>query len=212
MAIRFRCPSCDQPIEIDAEWASKPVACPYCRKTVTAPASSTLEPADDVPVASPMSRGPMDPDSTGYPPVSYEPDRTFGTNRIARVAIVLALLMFGCLLTFMFITGRHMHELMGGVDMTGGFNESFNASQAAVDRLIKENGGVPPTWLLVMQISQIIGMLLWVAALICGIIGVTRTPRRHLAVWALIAVGAAPFVLCIGSTIMVASGIKPPAG
>jgi len=52
MAIRFACPSCQQPIEIDDQWAGQSVGCPYCKKVVTAPASSTWPPGD-VPVASP---------------------------------------------------------------------------------------------------------------------------------------------------------------
>ena len=41
MSIQFLCPACSQPIEIDDEWSARPVACPYCRKTITAPESST---------------------------------------------------------------------------------------------------------------------------------------------------------------------------
>ncbi len=51
MAIRFLCASCAQPIEVDEEWALKPVACPYCRKTVTAPVESQIDDAVGVPMA-----------------------------------------------------------------------------------------------------------------------------------------------------------------
>lgn len=54
MAIQFQCPSCRQPIEIDEQWAAQPVACPYCKRVVTAPAQSTW-PAEPVPTASPTT-------------------------------------------------------------------------------------------------------------------------------------------------------------
>lgn len=52
MAIRFPCPSCEQPIEIDDQWSGQSVGCPYCKKVVTAPSSSTWPPGD-VPIATP---------------------------------------------------------------------------------------------------------------------------------------------------------------
>lgn len=52
MAIRFACPSCRQPIEVDDDWAGQSAACPYCRHVVTAPAESSW-PATDIPQAAP---------------------------------------------------------------------------------------------------------------------------------------------------------------
>lgn len=54
MAIRFACPSCGQPIEIDDEWAGQSVACPYCRRVVNAPRESSWPPGN-VPVAAPAA-------------------------------------------------------------------------------------------------------------------------------------------------------------
>jgi len=54
MAIRFACPSCRQPIEVDDPWGGESVACPYCRQVVTAPSSSNW-PTDEIPMASPVS-------------------------------------------------------------------------------------------------------------------------------------------------------------
>ncbi len=73
MAIQFQCPSCRQPIEIDEQWAAQPVACPYCKRVVTAPAQSTW-PAEPVPTASPTAfevntLGPAMPPVSHLPPV-----------------------------------------------------------------------------------------------------------------------------------------------
>lgn len=42
MVIQFSCPGCQQPIEVDGEWAGQHVACPFCQRVVTAPTESTL--------------------------------------------------------------------------------------------------------------------------------------------------------------------------
>jgi len=42
MAIQFNCPACRQPIEVDDEWGSQHVHCPFCKRVVTAPTMSTL--------------------------------------------------------------------------------------------------------------------------------------------------------------------------
>ncbi|MBI4578167.1 MAG: hypothetical protein HY718_00600 [Planctomycetes bacterium] len=74
MAIRFTCPSCQQPIEVDDNWGGQSVACPYCRKVVTAPRASTWPPGD-IRVASPAQPGfggspPLAPPA---PPPGYAP-------------------------------------------------------------------------------------------------------------------------------------------
>lgn len=82
MAIRFPCPACRQPIEVDDNWADQSVGCPYCRNVVNAPARSSWPPAG-VPVASP-ARGAFapPPPPPGYPrevnPASASP--LFGTS------------------------------------------------------------------------------------------------------------------------------------
>lgn len=75
MAIRFQCPSCRQPIEVDDAWSGQSVACPYCRNVVTAPAASTWPPGQ-VPVASPSSSAfapPPPPGAADVPQASAWP-------------------------------------------------------------------------------------------------------------------------------------------
>jgi len=73
MAVRFVCPSCQQPLEIDEQWAGQSVACPYCNRVVTAPAASTWPLNDQVPVASPAEINaelpPAQPNQGGTPPM-----------------------------------------------------------------------------------------------------------------------------------------------
>ena len=53
MAIRFQCPSCHRPIEIEETWAGRSVACCYCDQVVEAPHESTWAPDEETPLASP---------------------------------------------------------------------------------------------------------------------------------------------------------------
>lgn len=201
MEIRFPCPLCKQPIEIDPEWASRAVACPYCRKTVTAPAESTLGPIDDIPIASPMGHSAVAPQA--LPDASHR--GYSGTNRIALVAMILSMLMVLSLVSYLTVIIGHHDEMFDKAAMQGGFSDSFDSSLKAAEKIIQDNGGVPPAWMFIMQASQFVGLLLWVASLICGIVGVTRKPRRHLAVSALIAVTATPITLCAGIFYIAAS-------
>lgn len=68
MAIRFNCPACQQPLEIDDGWAGQAVACPYCRRVVTAPQSSSW-PSGNVPMAIPVRPA----DSSGPQPDGSHP-------------------------------------------------------------------------------------------------------------------------------------------
>ena len=89
MTIRFQCGSCSQPIEVDDEWSAKPVACPYCRKTVTAPIESTLgDPAAF------QAATPIETVRPGVQPVPIHPDATpppLAKNTLAIVSLALAI-------------------------------------------------------------------------------------------------------------------------
>src|SRR5512140_2444206 len=70
MAIRFSCPSCAQPIEVDDNWGGQSVGCPYCRRVVTAPPQSNWPPAE-VPLASPAR--PLPPQSAASAQPGFAP-------------------------------------------------------------------------------------------------------------------------------------------
>jgi len=94
MAIQFQCSACRQPIEVDDQFANQQAVCPFCRKVITVPASSSLA-AGSIPEARPSDLAgvgspppvpmPQDPPSwdrpigdlrspappPGYPPQGY---------------------------------------------------------------------------------------------------------------------------------------------
>lgn len=97
MAIRFACPSCRQPIEVDDQWGGQAVACPYCRRVVSAPNESTWPP-EEVPIASPARTGfPSPPPPPGQSPMApsggaylSSPHAASASSGIATWALVLA--------------------------------------------------------------------------------------------------------------------------
>ncbi len=193
MAIQFQCGFCKQPIEIDDEHASGAVGCPYCKKTVTAPAHSTLADTPHIPMASPA--GDMIPNSaTG--PYAQSMTPLASRNTIAIVALVLA----GMMLVAMFVTGMilaaHPLEFQDLVEKVENTGTDFKSQIDAMNAFLADRGGVPPIWLVVFSILQLLTWILWLAALICGLIGMRRIAKRKLAIAALSICGGYVVLMC----------------
>lgn len=176
MAIQFLCPSCKQPIEVDSSWASKTVACPYCRGTVTAPNASTLD-AQEIHLAAPLS--------SAAPRYTAPPS----TNPLALVAFGLTLLMalFFTISTYTIVAhSLEFEELTKEIHKHG----SGPSSQIrAWTEYMNANNGQVPTWMIVAALFQTAGMALCLASLICGIISLRHQARRGLAVASVVACG-----------------------
>ncbi len=195
MAIRFQCSACAQPIEIDDEWALKAVACPYCRKTITAPAESTLGDISRIPTATALA--PQPNVAAPAPPEPWSPQPQVAIemhpNRIAVVAFVLACCMILCLASITITTGAHVSEfekLQKAIE-SGGFLK-------AQQELLETHGGIP-AWLIVMSVLEAVAGVAWIAAVVCGIFGVRRFQRRAFAVTTLVICGGVLVLLCAGS-------------
>ncbi|UCF34069.1 MAG: hypothetical protein JSV78_01940 [Phycisphaerales bacterium] len=189
MAIRFHCAACNQPIEVDDEWALRTVACPYCRKTVTAPAESTLGNLSEIPVASPLD------DVQAFPELrqpAYVATETAKHNYWAIAALVLAVLAFLTFLISNVISATHMMDVLEpGMTM----KEQIDAIQ----KFQEENQGNLPGWLAGAVIAVLLSCVAWPAAVICGVVGVFRERQRSLAVIALVICGVQlAFVVCSG--------------
>lgn len=197
MAIRFPCPDCRQPIEVDDVWALRPVICPYCRKTVVAPEYSTFVPPPELPVADPVSDQPSaatyaDNDVTQSP----------AGNPLAVVALLLALGAFALFFVAAIVLQPHMQELM---PVAQGMVEAMRAGQPDEllriqnEFLARHNG--MPAWLVAAFVIDIGACLAWLAGVICGLIALRRPQRRRMAVGALIVSGLLPVFLCCGGGI-----------
>ena len=212
MVIRFHCASCSQPIEVDAEWALKAVSCPYCRKTVTAPAESQIDDVSRIPTATPAVKTDI-PDAVSG--TSLSPDPQFGAapvvgdvqhNGAAMAAFILACALLACIASSLIVYRSHGAEILGVQQRTEelvrqGKNSLASAQQAWLDYY----DGEIPGWLMASSFLMMVALALWVGTLVCAIIGVLRPYRRGYAVFALGVVALSPCFLCGG----MAYGLSP---
>lgn len=195
MAIRFQCSSCSQPIEVDDEWASRAVACPYCRTTITAPAESTIADLTEIPMASPLTTGQTVPTQVPSPD-HLQALSAQHPNRIATVAFALACGELLLLAAMRWILASHrleLEQLMTAMESATGLTEMVEAQ----NQFFKSRGGVP-SWLIALMALEIAAGLNWAAIIVCGIIGARRPNRRKLAITALVVAGLVPIVFCCG--------------
>ena len=201
MVVRFPCGACGQPIEVDEEWASKAVACPYCRKTVIAPAESTLGDLAAIPVASPLAAS-----EANVPPrtrIAFDqmgaPARGFAPHSVNRLALV-ALVLVGCsvvsLIVAMVIVAPHRAEVEE-LQKTTSAAESFAKMMEAQTAFLKANPQALQ-WLIPWSVLAIVAVLTGLAAIVCALFALRRPYRRGWAVAALLIAGAVPMFLCCG--------------
>ncbi len=180
MAIRFHCPACSQPIEVDDEWAGRAVACPYCRKTVTAPSQSTLGDLSTIPTATPVGfAGAVPPAPYAYAPSS---------NPLAVVALVLASVTVGLFLTSAVIGSRHSLEFAEIQREMTASDKDASPMKAAME-YTRKHGGTLPGWLMAISFLSFGGMVTCVSGLICGLIALRHAARRALAIISVVACG-----------------------
>ena len=174
MAIRFQCPACFQPIEVDDDLASRVVACPYCRKTISAPAASTLAEAAQVPTAAPLGAG-----RAAGP--HYHPGAEPRGNPLAVVAFILAMATLTTFILFTVILVNHrieFEELIKEIQEAGG----GSAGQfQAMGKYMQARGGAIPTWFLAMGLLFMASLGTCGAGLICGLLALRRPQGRGLA-------------------------------
>ncbi len=187
MPIRFKCVSCDQPIEVDDDWASKMVACPYCRQTVTAPTASTFEP-EEIPLAAPVSGLSTETYAAPHTPVATR------SNRIALVALILAVGSLGLYIAGNAFFVPHLDELEAIATPGSTFSENMEAQRVFFEKY----GGAPPPWFLAGFACAFGSLAAWLAATICAIIGLRRPMGRTPAVAALVLCGLLTLLACGG--------------
>ena len=201
MVVRFQCSCCSQPIEVDDEWASKPVVCPYCRKTVTAPTESTLKDVGHIPTAAAVDDTPGLSTAPSVPGVPSA-EGPAHPNRVAVVAFILACSLPVMAFAFARLCAVHEPELVEIQERTeellangGSF---LGATQRAWVEYLEAQGGNPPTWIITMMLLEFGGLATWLGTIICGIVGVCRPRRRPWAVAALVIAGFSTVFLCCG--------------
>jgi len=196
MAIQFQCAGCGQPIEIDDVWAGKTVACPYCRRTITAPLTSTLTDVGRIPTASPLSV--VGTAAVPYAPMAFKAENS---NPLARTAFVLSCVMLGCWVSTWAVAAAHPTELA-----EVGRQVQESGSGAVIQSFLRS--GQPPGWMVAIGLLEMGGLLTGMASLVCAVLALRRPVRRLPAVLALIACGVVMFVMVAG-LLMAAAVIGP---
>jgi hypothetical protein len=212
MAIRFYCPACTRPIEVDDEWVSRRVTCPYCRRVISAPSESLIGDAH-VGVGGPP---PVPPGSASegeasphYAEVGGRYDAEAGMERgvaspgwesapigappvrrpVRRGFAIAALVLTGLLLVGVICTGvisvQHEAELLDFMKDSGSGRNAMEGLKLLSDR----HGGQYPSWFMTYMLASVSMFVLWPAALVCSIVALVRREKRALAI--------PPFVACV---------------
>jgi hypothetical protein len=179
MAIRFTCQSCQQPIEVDDQWAGQSVACPYCEKVITAPRESTL-PDHDIPEATPAGSGLRPPPP---PPgqTSYASQDATGSGKKAQWALLLsstsAVL---CVLAWFFLMAVVMEKAM---DIAGEDADAEQLNKVIQEMSVEQNMPVPTS----TKAMAVIGTLCGLGGIILAIQALVQsTSRKGMAITALV--------------------------
>lgn len=196
MAIRFLCSNCQKPIEIDDEWASKSVACPFCRTTVSAPEATTWTETQHVPVASPAGAlapptGEAASEGTGH---TERPS----SNRLAVVAFALSCCTLGMLAAHVVFQHMHAEEFAAFSEELQRLMAETSSITDAVMAYTRAHGNSMPSWLIVLNLLGMTMMASCAASLVCGLIAVRRPSGRRLALTSLALSGLVPIVVCCG--------------
>ncbi|MGQ9651572.1 MAG: DUF7560 family zinc ribbon protein [Phycisphaerae bacterium] len=176
MAIRFVCPSCRQPIEVDDEWAGQSVGCPYCRKVITAPAMSSW-PSDQIPMANPL----REPPGPVMPPPGYPVGPPAQAASAAPWALTMAIT---CSLLSIFAAIVWSGNLMKSLTEKVGPNPTQEQIQKAYSDMIS-SGQLPYSSL--ATAAAIVGTLCGIGGLVLAIRTLLwQQPRRGMAIAACI--------------------------
>ena len=208
MAIRFQCASCSEPIEVDDEWARQVVRCPYCQRTVTAPAESMLPPAEQIPVAKGIAtRREFDVPADPVGPAGAVPLQPPlpPTNRAAATAMILILVSIGFYLMMIRSLENNAMAWKEYERILAETMKQNGSSTSAMMKYIEAQGGVFPSWMLVVLFSGLGWILGWLGAVIFGILGLFRPVRRGVAVGALSIAGMMLLLSCLSAIVGPAS-------
>ncbi|NOS99119.1 MAG: hypothetical protein HOP29_00650 [Phycisphaerales bacterium] len=188
MAVQFECPSCRNPIEIDDPWAGRTVACPYCRNAVTAPAQSTYTASDaPAPARAVQPSKPLAEGSLAAPGARRNP--------IAVWAFVISFTSVAFLVVGAILLEMRLLEEVG-----------THASPEDINKHILKfadprNPDRWPVWFTSIMAMVFVGVLLWVAGLVCSVIGFREPRNRGFAVAGLCLSFALPLLILL-STLM----------
>lgn len=165
------------------------VACPFCRKTVTAPAESTLDDPAGVPMATPVATAHAAPD--GAPLMAPAPSR----NVLALIALIASGCVIVCFGAGTMIAISHSLEIADIAERLSDV-EGEGSQMGAMMDYMESQGGVMPAWLVTLTALQLAGLSACLVAIVCGLLGMRNPHRRSMAATALIISGGVVMLFC----------------
>lgn len=191
MVIRFQCPSCTQPIEVDEEWGGKLVACPYCRHSVTSPQLSTLPEIDVVPPAQPIG---APGGGWGSAPAIMGPPPARSTRGLGIAAVIVALLAVAAGVSMGVVLARHGSEFQQLSNPTRNFAEN----QREMMNYFQTKYGGFPGWAIAAALAEIGGAICLITAVVLGALALRGPDGRYLGIAALCLCALCPILCCSG--------------
>lgn len=222
MPIQFRCPGCSQPIEVDDPFAGKSAQCPYCRRVITVPETTSLDaaapiearPSDSagslppLPQSGGASHGYYNPTPDSYNRPAYEPrvtrpaipqDRGRAgaahlTGTIALALTGLTIVLFVACIAMMAPVFSHMARL--------GTSQPIAPTPQQYEQLFRDSGVNMNALALVSSGMQ----FCLIAGLILGVVSWWQQPRSNWRAWTSVGVNGV-FVLCACSALVISIAV-----
>ncbi len=182
MSIQFECPSCRNPIEIDDEWGGQAVACPYCRKSVTAPHSSTFAPPETLPSARAVpdatpwgsDQGWGGPASTDQQIRGSAPEFPASSNIVAVWALILSIASNISFIAVSILMAPRIIDIVG--ENIAPDEAKIQLEQYVSEQLKTHNQ--LPDWMVMCGFLLLLVGVCWVSGLICSLVAL-RSPFRR---------------------------------
>jgi len=186
---------------VDDEWAQRQVACPYCRRTITAPATSTIEPLTP-PTAKPLGRIGLDERTAeaafGAAPPSGPPGTAIAEGNPYAVwalgtSIFAVLCLFG-------ISAMILSQISGTVAPDSTSEEIQESFAELQKQWVSEaqKGKMPPV-VAVLGLGTCATVMTWTAGLVLTVLALRRRARRQMSIAALVITLLLPLYLFIST-------------
>ena len=176
MAIRFECSNCQNPIEVDDEFADQQATCPYCRAVVRVPASSTMsigQPIAARPI-SPVAPSEAPPLPGGYaysdaPALPDDAERSSRARRWGTVALICSVLQLVVVFAAMIGFVSYMMERIPPEQLEGLRQDMSPEDMEELAQIQREFARQP---IAIIRIGT--GLLLWLAAVILALMSLAQ--------------------------------------
>lgn len=176
--------------------------CPYCQRTVTAPAESMLPAAEQIPTAKGIATRrefEVAEDSVGatgaVPPLPPRP----ASNRAAVAAFFLILASMALYMVMTRTLAANESAWREYERILKETMEQDGSPMSAASKFIESQGGTMPGWMISFTLAGMGSLVCWLGSIVFGIWGAFQPFRRGLAVGALCLAGMMLVLSCMSA-------------